>query len=316
MLRDLDGNLLFSAAMEYYEYYDDEGNFDPTQGDFGYGDEDCGDDTSWTMVGENDLYPGSWTAMFCEYELCVDEPGCYIAHTYWGEYPRGESWSLNGEYCNGAKFPYGYTPYPYISWPDEYMYYYEYENSYQYIALGDDVDRSCQTCCEPHYYEYYFVYDSESEYIGGRPNLVEYYLEETLTEDEDSEWVSVIDGECTDNLCFEDVSGDDCEWYDDFLNAWCDWESGLCEEVYEGEEASDDDVVCADGECTWYTSVEDICNWGEGRSMIHRYKIGLASDNCCACIMWGVSAPEEEEEEEEDEEVKQAWDLVQPENVL
>ena len=35
--------------------------------------------------------------------------------------------------------------------------------------------------------------------------------------------------------------------------------------------------------------------------MLHRYKIGLASEHCCACVMWGVGAPEEEEEEEEDE---------------
>ena len=72
----------------------------------------------------------------------------------------------------------------------------------------------------------------------------------------------------------------------------------------ESEEGLDDDVVCTDGVCTWSISVEDICNWGEGRAISHRYKIGLASDNCCACIMWGVSAPEEEEEEEEDEEVR------------
>ena len=199
------------------------------------------------------------------------------------------------------------------------MYYYEYEDAYQYIALGDDVDRSCQTCCEHHYYEYYFMYDSESEPIAPYPNLVEYYLGEEPTEDE--EWVSLIDGECTDNICFEDVSGDDCTWYDDFIEEWCqNYESGICEEVYEEYSGADeeDDVVCTDGICTWSIPVDDICNWGEGRSMLHRSRIGLASDNCCACIMWGVSAePEEEqEEEEEDEEVKQAWDLVQPENVL
>ena len=230
----------------------------------------------------------------CEYELCVDEPGCYVAHTYWGQYPRGESWNLNGNYCNGAKFPYGYTAYPYITWPDEYMYYYEYEDAYQYIALGADVDRSCQTCCEHHYYEYYFMYDSESEPIAPYPNLVEYYLGEEPTEDE--EWVSVIDGECTDNLCFEDVDGDGCWWYDDFIDDYCN-EYGLCEEVYEEYEGADeeDDVVCTDGVCTWTVTVEDLCKWGEDEETMcntiqcnglpfQRTIIALAEDNCCSCI--------------------------------
>ena len=48
MLRDLDGNLMFSAAMAYYEYYDDEDIFDITQGYDGYGDPDCGVDNEWT----------------------------------------------------------------------------------------------------------------------------------------------------------------------------------------------------------------------------------------------------------------------------
>ena len=146
------------------------------------------------------------------------------------------------------------------------------------------------------------MYDSESEFIGFFPNLVDYYLEEELVEDEDVEWVSVIDGECTDNLCFEDVSGDDCDWYDNFINDWCD-EYGLCQEVYEVEEEEEeedetlrgDDVVCSGGFCTWTITVEDICKWGEDEETpcnfvqcnglpLQRTKIGLAKDNCCACI--------------------------------